>query len=125
MMTTCALGMTAPEESFTVPVSVPPATCAYAWQVPQILIAAITSIQTPELHFSPNSRSGIVILLNHRRTDTFPKPTDLHTPPEIYLGNLVRLTRYAGLVTFDRKTCQVKSARGSGPILCCRESRRD
>jgi hypothetical protein len=61
MMTTCAFGMTAPEESFTVPVSVAPETCAYAWPVPKILMAAIANTTTALVRFPKNSLCSIDI----------------------------------------------------------------
>src|SRR6266403_35979 len=65
------------EESFTVPVGVAPATCAYAWPVPKILMAAIPNIHTASVNFRTNLLGGIEILLSHRRTGTFHNLTDL------------------------------------------------
>src|SRR5882672_11070543 len=76
-METCALGTAAPEASFTVPVSVAPATCAYVWPVPKTVIATITNIQTTDEKFRTNSLGSIEIFLNHRRTGTFRNLTDL------------------------------------------------
>src|ERR1700686_3306939 len=53
--------MTAPEESFTVPVSVAPDTCAYTRPFAKILMATITNTQTAALDFLANILDSIGI----------------------------------------------------------------
>src|ERR1700676_324869 len=93
VMVSCALGMIPPVVSFTVPVSVAPATWACAWPAPKTAMATITSTQARGVKFRINSLGSIEFPLIHGRTDTLKQPYRITDKGQIYLGSVLRLTR--------------------------------
>src|SRR5580700_125277 len=83
--------MNAPEESFTVPVSVAPATCAYARADIVRLTATANNIQRAETDVSLSSLSRIENLRRSRRSDPITTLTGLQIRTrDLHLGNVCK-----------------------------------